>query len=463
MKQSAARTTKNPFSFLLFICVFCFSLYTHAQRAPCQNIKDPKNTIQINEKNPGHKLWGFGASLTDSSVYHLEQMTPTQRKNVFQHLFSKEVGMGLDILRIPVGSSDFTRPEKGYYTYNDTPNNATDESFKYFSFDKDKSLIQYLKEIKKSYPHVKLFLTPWSAPAWMKLNKDLTGQSSPNKLDPQFYKAFSEYLFKVAKFYESQGIPAFGITLQNEPAFDSARYPSMGMSAQEQGLLIRDFVGPKLLLLKNKIQIYALDHNWDMEWYIDDLMKVSGVSNYLSGIAFHCYGGNIDVMAKIRRKYPHLEVIQTECTGWGPVQAWDFGWWLHHQVIESTKLGSSASLAWNLILDEKGGPYNGAYCTDCRGLLEANSISRVAITNPETQALGLASRLIDSNTRYVQSWGEDPEIQHLIIQQGTKKLGAVIMNYSKTDREIQIIDQQCKTAFLKSPTLTGTRFLFEMR
>ena len=61
---------------------------------------------------------------------------------------------------------------------------------------------------------LKLFASPWSAPAWMKSNKALTGQGY---LLPEYYQAWANYFIKFLKEYEARGIVFWGLTTQNEP------------------------------------------------------------------------------------------------------------------------------------------------------------------------------------------------------------------------------------------------------
>ena len=56
---------------------------------------------------------------------------------------------------------------------------------------------------------LKLFASPWSAPAWMKSNKALTGQGY---LLPEYYQAWANYFIKFLKEYEARGILFWGLT-----------------------------------------------------------------------------------------------------------------------------------------------------------------------------------------------------------------------------------------------------------
>ena len=61
---------------------------------------------------------------------------------------------------------------------------------------------------------VKLFASPWTAPAWMKSNNDVIGQGY---LLPEYYDAWARYFVKFLDEYKKQGLEFWGLTAQNEP------------------------------------------------------------------------------------------------------------------------------------------------------------------------------------------------------------------------------------------------------
>ena len=59
-----------------------------------------------------------------------------------------------------------------------------------------------------------LFASPWSPPAWMKDNNDMLHGGS---LKPEFYSAWANYYANFIEAYAKEGIPIWGVTVQNEP------------------------------------------------------------------------------------------------------------------------------------------------------------------------------------------------------------------------------------------------------
>ena len=63
--------------------------------------------------------------------------------------------------------------------------------------------------------HLRLFCIPMeSACVYMKDNNDML---HGGKLLPEFKKIWADYYVKFIKAYEKEGIPVWGLTVQNEP------------------------------------------------------------------------------------------------------------------------------------------------------------------------------------------------------------------------------------------------------
>ena len=70
--------------------------------------RTPNLTITVNDAVKYQQIDGFGASLTDSSAWLLwNKLSEAQRKEALQMLFIPYKGIGLSVLRQPMGASDF--------------------------------------------------------------------------------------------------------------------------------------------------------------------------------------------------------------------------------------------------------------------------------------------------------------------------------------------------------------------
>uniref|UniRef100_A0A914E3P8 Glucosylceramidase n=1 Tax=Acrobeloides nanus TaxID=290746 RepID=A0A914E3P8_9BILA len=68
---------------------------------------------------------------------------------------------------------------------------------------------------------LKLFATPWTAPAWMKASGKFGGGDINSQLkgdmNGPYYRTWANYFIKYFEAYAEQGINFWGMTVQNEP------------------------------------------------------------------------------------------------------------------------------------------------------------------------------------------------------------------------------------------------------
>ena len=177
-------------------------------------------------------MFGHGAAMTDSSAWvlmNLKEKNPQLYEYAMKKLFSPTEGAGFSFLRLPMGASDYTASTT-YYTYCDEPS----PDLSRFSIAHDRQhIIPALRDALRLNPDIRILGSPWSAPAWMKTNGKLTGISEADKasgvtckLRSDCFEAYADYFVKFIEQYRAEGIEIWGVTLQNEPQFDSAAYPA---------------------------------------------------------------------------------------------------------------------------------------------------------------------------------------------------------------------------------------------
>ena len=227
-------------------------------------------------------------------------------------------------------------------------------------------LIPFIKNaIEEAETPVQIMASPWSPPAWMKTNGQM---NHGGKLKEEFRDTWAIYYCKYINAYEKEGIPIWGISVQNEPAakqtWDSCIY-----TAEEERDFIRDHLGPALEsrgLLDKKVIIW--DHNRDiMVERTRTVLNDTETAKYVWGTGFHWYNGDhFDAVQQVHDEFPDKELIFTEgCQENGPhIGSWDLGERYATSIINDLNRWTSAWIDWNLILDENGGPNHvGNYCS----------------------------------------------------------------------------------------------------
>ena len=178
--------------------------------------------------------------MTDSSAWLMyTQMPEAQRKDAMAKLFSRTDGIGVSMVRVPMGASDLVHGPA--YTYDDMPAGKVDPSLAHFSIAHDMGyIIPALQDALKLNPDLKIVANPWSPPAWMKTS-DLLGSGT---LLPQYDSAWAQYFVKFVEAYKAQGVPVWAVTMNNEPHYEPGSYPGMRIEAADEATLAKTYLAP---------------------------------------------------------------------------------------------------------------------------------------------------------------------------------------------------------------------------
>ena len=358
----------------------------------------PALTIFVDDTTKFQEIDGFGASLTESSAYLLNRkLSASQRADALRMLFDQQKGIGLTMLRQPMGASDFALQ---VYSYDEMPEGETDPDLKKFSIDHDRAdILPVLKEILAINPKIKIIGSPWSAPGWMKTSAAMIQGS----LLPSAYDPYARYFVKYIQAYAAEGIPIFAVTMQNEPLHVPHDYPGLGMMAREQTAFLRDHLGPAFQKAGLNTKILIFDHNWDLIDYPINVLNDSNAARFAGGIATHCYGGSPNAQEELHQRFPGKEIWMTECSGGD----WQKGKVLQQQaqlVINVTRHWAKSVILWNLALNQNHEPYLGG-CATCRGEIVVDESISPAQVKPTVDytALGHASKFLQPGARRIES------------------------------------------------------------
>mgnify|MGYP002861362385 CR=1 FL=1 len=312
---------------------------------------DPSKTFQT--------YFGIGAALTDASAETFYKLPKETQDELLKAYFDKEKGIGYTVARTNINSCDFS---SDMYTYVQDG----DKELKTFNIEHDRKYkIPFIKEaMKTAGGKLNLFASPWSPPAWMKDNNDML---QGGKLKPEFYDSWAMYYTKFIKEYEKEGVPVWGISIQNEP-MAKQRWESCIYTAEEERKKKKKHLGPTMEKegLKDK-KIIVWDHNRDLiyqraQTYFDD----AEASKYIWGIGFHWYedwSGGLPMYDNLRRVYetfPDKHIFFTEgCAesfNASRYNAWVLGEEYGRSMINDFNNGMVGFTDWNILLDETGGP-----------------------------------------------------------------------------------------------------------
>ena len=90
-----------------------------------------------------------------------------------------------------------------------------------------------------------------------------------------------------------------------------------------------------------KTEILDYDHNWDnpeMPWTV---LSDPVARKYVSGVAWHCYEGDVPAQSQVHDAFPDKDAWFTECSGgeWAPKFGETLGWFTDKLIIGASNTG----------------------------------------------------------------------------------------------------------------------------
>lgn len=414
------------------------------------------NVIVVDMESEKQSIDGFGASFTDTATYLFSLMSEETRNDVLTKLFDDENGIGLDMIRNPLGACDFSLE---YYTYNDIPEGETDYELEQFDFSKASGQVALTKQAMEINPDIKLFLAPWTAPLWMKTKYEFNTAVEMTKLRRDCYDVYADYLVKCIQGYEDQGVPVYAFSVQNEPLIVTD-WPSMYWTCDELASFTIDRMVPALEDAGLETKILNLDHNWQrMEEGGWDLMASTVGS--ADGMAFHWYAGDPEIMAEVAEKFPGIDIYVTEASYNRPA---DIGCMLYvtSMCARSLRSGAQGYLMWNMAISTIGGPVYRDINFHNSGLVSVDMETGEASFTGDYYSMAHFSKFIHQGAVVLDSTDTGIDSNYKLVNLVTRNpngtMTAVIVNYTNNAETVKLVlgDQVMEAAVAGRSIVTLT-------
>ena len=163
------------------------------------------------------------------------------------------------------------------------------------------------------------------------------------------------------------------------------------MSSSAEGTFVNSYLVPALQSARlGQVKILGLDNGAADLDYAQGLLQ-GPAAHDLAGIAWHCYGGGVEEMARLHEFAPQVDEITSECSPgvipYSPAEA----------IIASVRNWATTAALWNIALDPTGGPvrHPNASCDGCTGLVTISE-------SRHTFTLGLDYYELGQISKYVQ-------------------------------------------------------------
>ncbi len=304
---------------------------------------------------------GFGGAFTEAAATTWQRLPAAQQEAFLRDCFCPRQGHGYTLCRVHMNSCDFSL---GHYAHVETPGDVALHSF---SIARDEqALLPMIQAAQRVAGRpLKLLVTPWSPPAWMKSNQRM---ADGGRLHPEYRAAWAQCFVRFIQAYAAHGVPVWGVSVQNEPearqTWDSCLY-----SAEEERDFVRDHLGPALAGAGlGEVRIVVWDHNRDaMVERASVIFADARCTQYVWGTGFHWYGeDHFDHVQLVHDAWPDKQLLFTEgCQEGGPhTGEWELAERYARSMISDLNRWTVGWIDWNLLLDLQGGPNHvGNFCS----------------------------------------------------------------------------------------------------
>ena len=390
--------------------------------------------VFVNPEKTFQSYLGIGGAITDASAEVFSMLSEGKQQELLNAYFS-ETGINYNIIRTSIHSSDFGL---GSHTYIE----KGDKSLASFSIAKDKE--KRIPMIKRAASMIDddlvFYASPWSPPAFMKTNNHMLRGGS---LLPEYRQTWADYFVKFIEAYEAEGIPVWGVTIQNEP-MATQRWESCIYSAEEERDFLKNNLGPAFERAgfgdKN---IVVWDHNRDLISHrANTIFNDPEAAQYAWGIGFHWYetwtGGEAkyDNLKNINESYPTKNLLFTEGCQEGfdanHYERWSNAERYGNSMINDFNSGTVGWTDWNILLNENGGPNH--VQNFCFAPIHANTQTDELIYTPTYYYIGHFSKFIEPHAKRVSTTVSRSTLESTSFRNPEGQTVTVVMN--KTDESI---------------------------
>uniref|UniRef100_UPI004048B2EF glycoside hydrolase family 30 protein n=1 Tax=Mariniflexile sp. TaxID=1979402 RepID=UPI004048B2EF len=421
---------------------------------PAQNESTPNKSILIDTNKQEQEITGFGGCFNELGWDALGMVTPEDKQQILNDLFSQETGCKFNLCRMPIGANDYA---VDWYSHNETPEDFAMTSF---SIDRDKKrLIPYIKEAQKINPDVEIWASPWCPPSWMKHSKHYACKANPEFndlplelssteelvsrfiMEPSYLESYALYFSKFVKAYEKEGISISAVHVQNEPN-SAQNFPSCVWKPQDLGIFIADYLGPKFKAENLDTDIWLGTVERPQIERIDDVLQYKNTKDYVKGVGFQWAGKG--AIKEVHAKYPEMQLMQTETECGDGSNDWKAAEYTFNLMKHYFENGANAYMYWNMVLDETG---KSQWGWKQNSMISIDSKTKKIKYNPEFYLMKHLSAFVAPGSVKLNATGDD---ENTLVFYNEAKNEVVILAYNNAeenqDLELKINDKEVKAS-----------------
>ena len=426
-------------------------------------------TVEGNERGVTFNAWGTTFNELDWDAFNL--LSRDDQDEVMRRLFAKDGDLRFTHGRVSMNANDYAR---SWYQCDDV---VGDLGLKHFNIERDKqNIIPLARAAQKYCPQLQLFMSPWSPPAWMKINQDYCVLSSPYNTqpkekdyllydvpvkpeqaklmgeregvfprrlatqdyfiqDPRYLQSYADMFCRFIDLYAEQGLPITKVMYQNE-AYSYTVYPGCAWTAEGTLRFNNEYLAPTLHEKHPEVELWIGTFNTNRLDYVEKIIDglVSHKSgSMLKGIAtqWECR----ENLPKLRERYPQLRLMmsESEC-GNGSM---DRKAGEHTFFLLSDNLGNGCDeyYNWNFILADKG---QSTWGWTQNALIQVDSKTRQKRYTAEYYAYKHFCQFVASGTEMIAYAGREYSQTPVVVFRNGQQIVVTVGNFTGSDASLSV-------------------------
>ena len=375
--------------------------YTTTEQAPWVSAKaslsskaEGRVIASIDGKESGttFRAWGTTFNELDWDAFNL--LSRNEQDEVMQRLFAPDGDLHFTHGRVSMNANDYAR---SWYSCDDVDG---DLELRYFNIERDKrNIIPLARAAQKYCPQLQLFMSPWSPPAWMKINHEYCVLSSPYNTqpkdkdymlyaspasqgdssvdpdemkllgerngvfprrlatqdyfiqDPRYLQSYADMFCRFIDLYSEQGLPITKVMYQNE-AYSYTPYPGCPWTAEGTLRFNNEYLAPTLQRRHPEVELWIGTFNTNRLDYVEKIIDDKTLQSNIKGIAtqWECRNN----LPQLRQRYPQLRLMMSESECGNGSMDWKAGEHTFFLISDNLGNGCDEYYNWNFILTDNG-------------------------------------------------------------------------------------------------------------
>lgn len=417
------------------------------------NKAEGTTVISLNGDEQGvpFQAWGTTFNELDWDAFNL--LTRDEQDEVMRNFYSPEGDLRFTHGRVSMNANDYAR---AWYSCSDV---VGDFELRYFNIEHDKrNIIPLARAAQKYCPDLQLFMSPWSPPAWMKINQDYPVLSSkhnnqdprkdyllymddgrelnpdemkllgdrngvfPRRLasqdyfiqEPRYLQCYAEMFCRFIDLYAEQGLPITKVMYQNE-AYSYTPYPGCAWTAEGTLRFNNEYLAPTLAKRHPEVELWLGTINTNRLDYVEKILDDPVLQKNIKGVGtqWECRNN----LPQLRERYPDLRIMQSESECGNGSMDWAAGEHTFFLISDNLGNGVDEYYNWNFILTDNGeSPWGWRQ----NALIQVDSKTRKMRYTAEYFAYKHFSHFVTPGTQMVGYAGRDYSRTPIVVFRTTK-------------------------------------------